>query len=274
MKHAFALLPALLLAACGAAAPVEEPEARPTPPPSACRAVAFEETRLTHCIADPKQHTVRTVLAGENGQPLRSFTELALSRGSDAQPVAFAVNGGMYDNAGKPIGYYVEDGKRAQELNRARGLGNFHLLPNGVFMVNGQDWTVLTADAFYDTVTDRPDYATQSGPMLVIDGKLHPAIQDDGPSRYTRNGVGVDSQGRAHFVMSERPVSFGKLARYYRDELGIANALYLDGNGSALWDPARERMDVTVPLGPLIVVEKRATSAAGTEAGEPEDGPA
>ena len=93
--------------------------------------------------------------------------------------------------------------------------------------------------------------------MLVIGGKLHPEITQDGPSRAIRNGVGVDAQGRAHFVISQTPMSFGKLARFYRDVLKTPNALYLDGSVSALWDPASGRMDGGVPIGPIIVVEAK-----------------
>ena len=102
---------------------------------------------------------------------------------------------------------------------------------------------------------------TQSGPMLVIDGKLHPAIDHDGTSKKTRNAVGVDRAGRAHFVISEAPISFGKLARYFRDRLETPNALFLDGSVSQLWDPGRERMDGGPELGPLIVVENRAKAS-------------
>lgn len=93
--------------------------------------------------------------------------------------------------------------------------------------------------------------------MLVIDGKLHPEIAENGPSKAIRNGVGVGTDGRAHFVIANAPLSFGVLARFYRDELKVPNALFLDGNVSALWDPATDRMDAGAALGPLIVVENR-----------------
>ena len=92
--------------------------------------------------------------------------------------------------------------------------------------------------------------------MLVIEGALHPAISDDGESRLIRNGVGVDAKGRAHFVISNTAVSFGKLARLFRDELNADNALYLDGNVSSLWNPASDRLDSVAPIGPMIVVER------------------
>ena len=247
-----ALLP-LLLFGCGTAAE------QPRNSQSACEPVLFEDAPLTHCVADPAQHTIRMALDGPNGAPARSLQALADSL-PEADQVAFAMNGGMFDEAGEPIGYYVEGGKRRHTLNRNPGGGNFHLLPNGVFYGSGSEWHVRTTDDFADNVTHRPQFATQSGPMLVIDGKLHPDFDDDGESKKTRNAVGVDRAGRAHFVISEAPVSFGKLARYFRDRLETPNALFLDGSVSQLWDPARGRIDDGPELGPLIVVEKSSPS--------------
>lgn len=277
MRHML-LLPALLaLTACnpepegkpvlrteigsGVAQDIEPvPAASESPEPtqdSACATVEFEGASFAHCIADPAKHRIVTDLGPDGGAPYRSLANLSAGRPADAAPVAFAVNGGMFDKEGKPIGYYVEGGKRTKELNRADGPGNFHLKPNGVFFGTGGKWQVRTSDDFYSNVGDRPDFGTQSGPMLVIKGKLHPEITEDGPSRATRNGVGVDAEGRAHFVISNDAVSFGKIARFFRDEAKTPNALFLDGNVSSLWDPASERLDLGAQLGPLIVVEKK-----------------
>lgn len=254
MRAARILLAAAFgLAGCSPSAPEGAP--RETERALACLSEEFEGADFTRCTADPALHRIRTALAGEDKAPYRDLRRLAEAMGPDARQVAFAVNGGMYDEAGQPIGYYVEGGKRLKTLNRNEGGGNFHLLPNGVFSVEDDGWHVRTADSFAETVRRRPAFATQSGPMLVIGGKLHPKIAADGESRHIRNAVGIDRKGLAHFVQSEQAVSFGKLARYLRDELDVPNALYLDGLVSALWDPARERIDRTVPLGPLIVVE-------------------
>jgi uncharacterized protein YigE (DUF2233 family) len=245
VNRAATALVALALASCGA-----EPEID-----SACEAVIFEGTPLTHCTADPAQHRIAMVLDTPGGGPARSLEALADIRPEPGK-VAFAMNGGMFDAEGEPIGYYVEDGERRHTLNRNAGAGNFHLMPNGVFYGSGGEWRIRTTDDFAENIDKRPEFATQSGPMLVIGGKLHPAFDDDGDSKKTRNSVGVDRAGRAHFVISEAPVSFGKLARYFRDRLKTPNALFLDGSVSQLWDPARERMDRGAELGPLIVVEK------------------
>lgn len=250
---------AFVLVACGKQE--EKAVAPQAPPPPPCSGATFEGTPLTHCIADPATNTIRIVL-GRDGKPYRSLSELAVGLGDKASGVAFAMNGGMFDEAGLPIGYYVEDGRRDHALNRAQGRGNFHLQPNGVFFGSGNRWEVRTSQDFAARVAKRPQFGTQSGPMLVIAGKLHPHIDADGPSKKLRNAVGIDREGRAHFVISEAPISFGKLARYFRDVLHTPNALFLDGSVSSLWDPHTHRVDGGPPLGPLIVVEKRSKAAS------------
>lgn len=244
----------------------EAPSPTPTPSapavPSACKQVVFETIPLTHCIADPAQHRIAMANLGADKQPFGSLAAFAAS--IDPAAIAFAVNGGMYGDDLKAIGYYVENGERLKELDRAEGEGNFYMKPNGVFFGTGGKWQVLGSNTFFNTVGDRPQFGTQSGPMLLVDGKLHPDIQDDGPSRAIRNGVGVDAGGKAHFVIADAPVSFGQLARYFRDEVKVKNALYLDGQVSSLWDPASGRMDKG-RVGPIIVVTRREAAAPATE---------
>lgn len=222
--------------------------------PSACREVTFEDIPLIHCTADPAQHRITMANLGPDKQPFGSLAAFAAS--VDAATIAFAVNGGMYGDDLKPIGYYVENGERMGELNRGDGTGNFYMKPNGVFFGSGAKWQVLGSNTFFETVGDRPEFGTQSGPLLLVDGKLHPEIQENGPSRAIRNGVGVDAKGLAHFVVSGAPISFGQLARYFRDDVKVAQALYLDGAVSSLWDPATGRQDKG-RVGPIIVVTKR-----------------
>ena len=242
----------------------EEPLAAATTPaetagPSACENVTFESVAFTHCVADPAQHRIEMANLGADKQPFGSLSAFAAS--VDPERIAFAVNGGMYGDDLKPIGYYVQNGERLAELNRGAGDGNFYMKPNGVFFGTGGKWQVLGSNTFFEKVGDRPEFGTQSGPLMLVDGKLHPEIQDDGPSKAIRNGVGVDASGKAHFVLSDAPISFGQLARYFRDEVKVANALYLDGQVSSLWDPATGRIDKG-RVGPIIVVTKREKAAA------------
>lgn len=201
--------------------------------------------------------SVEILAAGRSETPVRQFADLEMQLGPRAERVSFAMNAGMYDKQGRPIGLAIVDGKQRHAINRNKGGGNFHLIPNGVFHVrrNGEA-EVVTSKAWRPSPTIR--FASQSGPMLVIDGKLHPAFEADGTSRYVRNGVGIAPNGRPLFVISEGPVSLGKFARFFRDGLKARNALFFDGAVSALWDPANGRRDITKPLGPMVVVFKPA----------------
>jgi len=96
-------------------------------------------------------------------------------------------------------------------------------------------------------------HATQSGPMLVIDGALHPRFLAESTSLNIRNGVGVDATGtRAYFAISNDMVNFHQFGRFFRDYLGVANALYLDGRVSRLYAPDYGRNDFGFWLGPIL----------------------
>ena len=217
----------------------------------------FEGSRFTVCGYDPARDTFRLMVTGADGVALRSLDKLAAALGPDAAKVRFAMNAGMFNDNGQPIGLYVENGVQRHALNQDEGSGNFYMKPNGVFFV-GTDGRpgIETADVFAKR-TDMPLWATQSGPMLVIGGALHPGIAPDGASHYIRNAVGIGKNAGAIFVISDEPVSFGKLARFLRDGLGCQDALYFDGDVSSLWAPSRNRRDVRKPLGPMLVVSAR-----------------
>jgi uncharacterized protein YigE (DUF2233 family) len=223
------------------------------PPSSVCNQQSFEGSRFTVC--DPGNGAIELVAAGRDETPVRQFADLEQRLGPRAEKVAFAMNAGMYDEDGRPIGLAIVDGKQKHRINRKEGGGNFHLMPNGVFQLRDDGAAeIVTSKAWRPSPAIR--FATQSGPMLVIDGKLHPAFEPDGTSRHVRNGVGIAPNGRALFVISEGPVSFGKFARFFRDRLKARDALFFDGAVSALWDPANGRRDITKPLGPRGVVFK------------------
>lgn len=228
--------------------------------PDDCVSVMFEGSPFNQCIAEPGKHRIEMRVTGRNGVLYRGFPALASE--TKIETVAFGMNGGMYDARSRPIGYYVEGGRKLYPFNSEDGEGNFYNKPNGVFFGSDGEWQVMSAEGFAVKAVKRPDFGTQSGPMLVINGAIHPKFTANGTSKYIRNGVGVDVQGRAHFVISDEPVSFGRMARMMRDAAGTPNALYLDGEVSALWNPATGRMDGRYPLGPLILVTRLKGSKA------------
>lgn len=223
----------------------------------ACTQQQFEGTAFIVCVADARRHEVRLAWRDSTGKALRGFARLKNSLGKKTTPVLFAMNAGMYDDTGAPVGLYVEQSMVLHALNLADGPGNFHLKPNGVFSVDTDGHFQITTSDAYHARKVTPAWATQSGPMLVINGTLHPSFSHDGDSRFIRNGVGVAESDMAYFVISTKAVSFGRMARFFRDVLKCNNALYLDGAVSGLWHPATKRMDHAHPLGPMIVVRAR-----------------
>ncbi len=228
----------------------------------ACEIRTFEGSRFTVCPFDAGKDEIRLAWRGRDGKPLRSLAALEQSLGREGSQVRFAMNAGMYDEEGAPIGLFIEEGEERKSLNTRKGSGNFHLLPNGVFAVDKQGRVSVTPSTSFDKQVPTPRWATQSGPMLVIDGKLHPKFDENGPSQLIRNGVGVRDPRTAWFVISEDGVSFGRFARFFRDALGCPNALYLDGTVSSLWDPGAGRQDSYSELGPMIVVSRPALRKA------------
>jgi uncharacterized protein YigE (DUF2233 family) len=250
----FSLLLAAALAGCGQTAEnITIAPAQVTA--AACAQRSFEGSAFTICRYDRRRDEIALILDGPRG-PLRGFAALDTALGARAARLRFAMNAGMYDGEGNPIGLYVEDGRERHGINRQAGPGNFHLLPNGAFTVAADGRVAVLPSARYASAS-HPRWASQSGPMLVIDGRLHPSIQDNGPSLHIRNGVGVDSPDTAWFVISDDAVSFGRLARFFRDALGCRNALYFDGSVSSLWDRPAGRRDTNAALGPLVAIFER-----------------
>lgn len=225
--------------------------------PPACRDATFEGARFTVCTIDTERFDLRLMATDARGAPLRSLRAARIALGRSARRVALGMNAGMFDDAGAPIGLYVENGRTLKPANTREGPGNFHLLPNGVFSVDADGVMHVETTPTFLARDARPEWATQSGPMLVIGGTLHPSLQEDGPSRLVRNGVGLRGARVAVFVISDEPVSFGRLARFFRDELGCPDALFLDGTVSSLWAPELGREDAGPPLGPIVVALRR-----------------
>lgn len=224
---------------------------------TACEVREFETSRFIVCSFDPRRQDMRLYSRASEGGYLRGFEALQQELGADARRVRFAMNAGMYNDAGAPIGLYVQDGDEQKSISLTDGPGNFHLKPNGVFW-QGEDGALhIDLSEAYAHEARAPRWATQSGPMLLIDGALHPRIAEDGASRFIRNGVGLADQNTAYFVISSGFVSFGRFARFFRDELNCRDALFLDGTVSSLWAPSVGRYDDNHELGPMVVVLNR-----------------
>ncbi len=218
---------------------------------AACESLQSGGSNYTICRFDPGLNRLEIRDAAPDGQPYRFFSALADDYAARGEKLSFAMNAGMFDDQGRPIGYFVEDGRVVKKLNRRNGPGNFHMKPNGVFFVAGGKAGVMETEAFAKSGI-KPKFATQSGPLLVINGKLHPKISESGTSAKIRNGVGIDGDGRAVFVISDSLVTFYEFASLFKDTLDCDNALFFDGTVSAIYAPELGRTGNFIPLGPLV----------------------
>jgi uncharacterized protein YigE (DUF2233 family) len=227
-----------------------------------CRAEAFDGADYTICSFDPATADLRIFWERADGIPYRTFSALAAELTDDGEALGFAINGGMYDEDLAPVGLLTIAGKELHPVNRKdaprrqRPVPNFYKKPNGVFFLAGGRAGILDTDAFLEKPPEA-DFATQSGPMLLIGGRVHPAFIAGSTDRKRRDGVGVSATGEIHFAISEDEVNFHNFALLFRDRLDCADALFLDG-GSApgIYAPELGRDDPPGHggYGPIIAV--------------------
>ena len=254
-RGAFSITAWIVLALAPASAAVAAPFPFFGEPAGPCANLQADGRSYTICRFDPAKADLRLFWRGPNKAPLGNFEAVAplLAPG---EKLVFAMNAGMYDDKQAPLGLYIEKGVELKRANLRGGGGNFHLKPNGVFFVGGGKAGVMETSEFLKT-RPKADYATQSGPMLVLNGQIHPRINAEGVSEKIRNGVGIDRAGQAVFAISNGAVTFYRFASLFRDVLGCDNALFLDGSISALYAPNLGRDDFLKPMGPMVgAVEK------------------
>lgn len=221
----------------------------------ACESVDYDGASYTICRVDAANEEIRLFLTDpENGSTLGTFRNVDQLLEKSGEKLMLAMNAGMYHSDRSPVGHYVENGEEQSPLITADGPGNFGLLPNGVFCVQDGAARVVESRRF-DREAPACRFATQSGPMLVIDGALHPRFLENSDSTFIRNGVGTSADGRtAWFAISEEPVNFHAFGSLFRDLLGVPQALYFDGNISRLYAPSLGRNDLGFPMGPIVGV--------------------
>ena len=219
---------------------------------AACAPKSFDNARFTVCAFDPRRDDLRLFWKGADGRPYGSLGALADALRAEGQRLIFAMNAGMFAEDQSPVGLYIENRLKLHDADTRGGATNFHMKPNGVFWI-GDGVAAVTETSRYLANPPAARFATQSGPMLIVDGKIHPKIRPDGTSEKIRNGVGA-CQGAVVFAIADDPVNFDSFARLFRDGLGCQNALFLDGSVSSLYAPELRRDDELEPIGPIVGV--------------------
>ena len=186
---------------------------------------------------NPKKENIQLFWKDDKGNILKSFNALNKYVTSKKQSLKFACNAGMYTKEYGPVGLFIQNCKVLKSLNKSNGKYNFTWKPNGVFYITNTNTAVVCqSDEFKND--GKIKYATQSGPMLVINGKIHVGF-DKTTVKCVRNGVGILPDGKVLFAMSKSEVTFYEFAKYFLD-LGCKNALYFDGAISKTYLPSQK----------------------------------
>ena len=211
-----------------------------------------EDERFVSYIVNPKKQNLEFFWKNEKGEHFKNAENLISWLKSKNKKLLFSTNGGMYKKDNSPQGLYVENTITKSEIDALNGNGNFYLKPNGVFYLTTEKNPIIckTEDFVNNGMIK---YATQSGPMLVIDGEIHTAFKKNSTNLNIRNGVGILPNNQIIFAISKKEINFYDFAEYFK-KLGCKNALYLDGFVSRTYLPEKNWRQIDGNFGVIIGV--------------------
>jgi uncharacterized protein YigE (DUF2233 family) len=213
-----------------------------------------QEQEFIFYQVDPKRQDLRLYWKDDDGKTFRSIHNLKSWLNIHHQQLVFAMNGGMYKTDHSPVGLFIEDKKIIKAVDTLEGAGNFYLKPNGVFYVTSDNIAGISASEEFKN-NGRIKYATQSGPMLVINGHTHPGLEKGSSSLNIRNGVGILPNNNILFAMSKNKISLYDFAEYFKFR-GCNQALYFDGQVSRMYLPEKEWEQTDGDFGVIVGVTK------------------
>lgn len=211
-----------------------------------------EDDRFVSYIVNPKNQNLEFFWKNEKGEHFKNAENLISWLKSKNKKLLFSTNGGMYKKDNSPQGLYVEKTITKSEIDTSNGNGNFYLKPNGIFyLTTDKNPIICKTEDFVNNGMIK--YATQSGPMLVIDGEIHAAFKKNSTNLNIRNGVGILPNNQIIFAISKKEINFYDFAEYFK-KLGCKKALYLDGFVSRTYLPEKNWKQIDGNFGVIIGV--------------------
>ncbi len=199
----------------------------------------FNETRnILFYKVNGNKNKVEMFWRNEKNEPFKNVENLKKWLNLNNKELIFGVNGGMYLQNNEPLGLYIEKGEIKKQIDTANGEGNFYVKPNGIFYILKNKIAVVCQTSQF-SCNDSVVFATQSGPMLVIENKIHPSFNKKSTNEQVRNGVGILPNNDILFAMATKPINFYNFAKFFKNK-GCKNALYLDGYVSRTYLPEKQ----------------------------------
>lgn len=213
------------------------------------------EEQILSYIVNLKTQDLQFYWKNDEGEVFKSIQNLKNYVEKQNLKLTFAMNGGMFKRDFSPQGLFIQNNKILMSLDTTSGNGNFYLKPNGVFYITNDNFPVVCATSKF-TNNGKIKYATQSGPMLVIDGQIHAAFKEGSTNLNIRNGVGILPDNKVVFAMSKKEINFYDFAKFFQN-LGCKNALYLDGFVSRTYLPEKKWEQTDGNFGVIIGVTNK-----------------
>lgn len=212
-------------------------------------------TQIIDYIVDPQTQNVQLYWKNDRNKILKNIQNLKSHVESKNLELQFATNGGMFKKDFSPVGLLMQNKKTIVPLDTSTSKGNFYLKPNGVFYITVDNIPkICKTEDFINT--GKVKFATQSGPMLLIDGQIHPSFTKGSTNVYIRNGVGVLPNNKLVFAMSKSEINFYDFAVYFKN-LGCKNALFFDGFVSRTYLPEKKWVQTDGNLGVMVGVTRK-----------------
>ena len=184
----------------------------------------------------------------KNNGTLKMYLESA------GKKLLMATNAGMYTTENAPKGLYIENGVELRPIDMRSGPAtNFYMQPNGVFYTTAKG-AHIAPSALFNKQKEKVLNATQSGPMLVINGNINAQFTRGSKNVNIRNGAGIGKDGKVYFVISCGTVNFYDFAAFFKEKLLCDQALFFDGAICKMYMPQLKRDDTDGDLGPIIAV--------------------
>lgn len=194
--------------------------------------------RYTLVELDLAQDRLELRWTGDEGKPLGGVEGARAWAQAHGRTLEFVTNAGIYDRELRPLGLHIEDGQQRRRLNTVRlpgTVGNFSMQPNGVFYIDQTGHAGVLSTEAWQRQPPLARIASQSGPMLLVEGQVNASFDAASRSTKIRSGVCAPDPRHVVFAISHAPVSFHRFASMLRDTAHCRDALFLDGSLSQIW---------------------------------------
>lgn len=166
----------------------------------------------------------------------------------DEYVCASVINGGFYDKSNKPLGYFYANEKTVGPRIESE-------------LVNGFVWGASGSAVISSELPRTPiDFALQTGPMLLFDGKVLPlAINNDAPAR--RMVAAKNDELIFIAVYSPESVFSGPLLGDLpeivklisdKEKLSVSEAINLDGGSASAFYSGETSLSELTPVGSVF----------------------